>query len=300
MTTGSPPTLFAGLDGGASTSRVRVIDGEGRVIGEGAAGPASLTLGAELAATHARQALQQALDGSGFDLAACRLVCGLAGHRQAGRRAAFERLLGDVGAIEVIADGYAALLGAHGGAAGAIVILGTGSVGIGTDAAGRLRQVGGWGPVAGDEGGGNWIGRHAVRAMLRALDEAVDGRVPSPFLDAIRIALGGHHEAMLDWLADADATRFAALAPEVLHHAAAGDALAARLLDDAAIEAGRLIRLIGEDGRLPVALLGGLADALSPRLSPAIGALTVPTAADAMDGALLRARGLAPPEVYAS
>lgn len=171
----------------------------------------------------------------------------------------------------MISDGYAALLGAHGGAPGAIVIVGTGSVRLSPDAGCKIRQVGGWGPIAGDEGSGNWLGRKPVSMALRAHDHhAATARQPSPLLKAVYQTLGGEHEAILDWLANADATRFGSLAPMILDHDEKGDPVTRTLLADAASEASRLVRLAGDEGRLPVALLGGSAKALSPRIDPTL------------------------------
>src|SRR5215475_12059054 len=39
------PALFLGVDGGATRSRARIRDGEGRLLGEGEAGPANTRLG---------------------------------------------------------------------------------------------------------------------------------------------------------------------------------------------------------------------------------------------------------------
>lgn len=296
---GSMVAAFAGLDGGASKTRVRVIDVEGRVIGEGVAGPGSLTLSPEMAADNCRQALTTALAGSAVELASCRLVCGVAGHRQTEKRLKFERRLSDVAALEVISDGYAALLGAHRGAPGAIVISGTGSVGLGLDASGKIRQVGGFGPVVGDEGSGNWLGREAVRAALRAMDEVEGKAMLSPLAAALIDLMGGDHEAMLDWIAAADATRFAALVPLIVDHEVKGDALAGRLLNGAVKETCRLIRLIGRRGELPVSLMGGLASTLYSRLPPIVRSELTPPLGDPIDGALLRGRDLAPAERYA-
>lgn len=240
-----------------------------------------------------------ALAGSEVGIVSCRLVCGVAGHRQAAKRVAFERELGDVGALEVMSDGYAALLGAHQGRAGAIVITGTGSVGLSLDEHGTIRQVGGFGPVVGDEGSGNWLGRKAVRAALQAMDGSAAGEgVVSPLSASLIEHMGRRHEAILDWLAAADATRFAELVPLILRHEACGDPLAVRLLDAAVGEVCRLIRLIGRNGELPVSLLGGLASILTPRLPSDIRSTVTAPSGDAMDGALHRARGLVPREHY--
>jgi glucosamine kinase len=292
--------LLAGLDGGASRTRVRVTDEAGRVVGQGEAGPGSLTAGAETAARNARAALEQALSATGGRLLSCILVCGLAGHRQLGRRARFERFLAGSARLEVISDGYAALLGAHGGKPGAIVVVGTGSVGLRLEGDGRCRQIGGWGPVAGDEAGGSWLGREAVRLALRAGDGGeADEDADTAFLRAVRGHIGGGHEAILDWIAAADAATFAGLVPLLLEHEAMGDEAASRLIDRAVEETERLIRLAGGKHRVPVALMGGLSDTLRPRLEEAVRNRLVDPTGDAIDGALRRARGDAPPEVYA-
>jgi hypothetical protein len=47
-------------------------------------------------------------------------------------------------------------------------------------------RAGGWGPVFGDEGGGFWIGREAIRCALRAKDSGE----AAEFVSAIEKALG--------------------------------------------------------------------------------------------------------------
>jgi N-acetylglucosamine kinase-like BadF-type ATPase len=51
-----------------------------------------------------------------------------------------------------------------------VIISGTGSIAYGRNAAGEAARSGGWGYVLGDEGSGYWIGRAALRAVLRAAD----------------------------------------------------------------------------------------------------------------------------------
>ena len=299
--TSSDPSIraFAGVDGGATKTRARVIALDGSLIGEGIAGPGSLTLCPKIAANNCREALMQALGGVRLELMTCRAVCGMAGHRHPETRKAFKEHLYDVGQLEVISDGYAALLGAHKGATGGVVITGTGSVALRLDEEGVVRQFGGFGPVCGDEGGGNWLGRAVVRASLRAIDDAAGGKGElAPLAVAIVDSLGGSHEAILDWLSKADATRFAELVPIIIDYDARGDLSARQVLDDAADELKRLIRLAGRKGELSVAAVGGLADVLVARLSEDVRRGLRRPDGDAMDGALLRAAGSAPAERY--
>jgi N-acetylglucosamine kinase-like BadF-type ATPase len=81
--------------------------------------------------------------------------------------------------VQVVGDADIALYGSapHGGP-GVVVIAGTGSVCCGVNARGRRVWAGGWGPIAGDEGGGAWIARRG----LRAIAHASDGRGPKTSL----------------------------------------------------------------------------------------------------------------------
>ena len=299
MSNEPPFRAFVGVDGGATKTRARAVTLDGDLIGEGVAGPGSLTLSPDIAAANCRAALLQALGASGLTPKTCRVVCGMAGHRQPKKRQAFEHQLADLRELEVISDGYAALLGAHHGAAGGVVITGTGSVALRLDERGAVKQFGGFGPICGDEGGGNWLGRAAVRASLRALDDSVEGDVRvSQLAVAVIDHIGGVHEAILDWIANADATRFAELVPLIIHHDAEHDRLAARLLDEAAGEICRLIQLVGRSGELPVSVVGGLAGVLGARFSDKVRSRLHVPEGDAMDGALLRARRGAPADLY--
>ena len=59
-----------------------------------------------------------------------------------------------------------------------MLIAGTGSIAYGRDAEGRAARAGGWGYVLGDEGSGYWLGRQALRAVVRSSD----GRGPATAL----------------------------------------------------------------------------------------------------------------------
>ena len=62
------------------------------------------------------------------------------------------------------------ILVAGGLESGIALIAGTGSVAYGRDADGREVRAGGWGWMLGDEGGGAWVVREAVRELLRRRD----------------------------------------------------------------------------------------------------------------------------------
>ena len=69
----------------------------------------------------------------------------------------------------------------------------------------------------------------------------------------------------------------------------AADALKARFRD-AAEQIDELVRRLSECGAARVALVGGLASPIQPRLAPDVQRRQVPTQGDAVDGALHLAR----------
>ncbi|HTO12134.1 MAG TPA: BadF/BadG/BcrA/BcrD ATPase family protein [Candidatus Binatia bacterium] len=116
------------------------------------------------------------------------------------RRAAARRLGRAAARVHVISDAEAALLGAHDGRPGLLVLAGTGSIVLGRDARGRLARAGGLGPLLGDEGSAFWLGREWLRLTPAAGTRAR--------------ALGRRPDAV---------ARVAALAPRVLARARGGD-----------------------------------------------------------------------------
>ena len=116
------------------------------------------------------------------------------------RRAVARGLRGAAAQIAVISDAEAALLGAHDGRAGVLVLAGTGSIVLGRDDAGRVARAGGLGPLVGDEGSAFWLGREWLR---RTPEAAMRARALSRRSDAV--------------------ARVAALAPRVLARARRGD-----------------------------------------------------------------------------
>jgi N-acetylglucosamine kinase-like BadF-type ATPase len=70
----------------------------------------------------------------------------------------------------VVNDALIALQAGVGSAPGIVIVAGTGSIAYGRDSRGRAARAGGWGYVLGDEGSGYWMGRLALRAIVREAD----------------------------------------------------------------------------------------------------------------------------------
>ncbi|BEV53463.1 MULTISPECIES: BadF/BadG/BcrA/BcrD ATPase family protein [Burkholderia] len=254
--------LFAiGIDGGGTGTRAVLADRHGRELAQGRGGPSGLGLGIERAWASIGAACADAFTQAGlaFDWSQCALGCGLAGVNNAGWLAAF-RAQAPLGALAIESDAYTTVVGAHGGAPGLIVALGTGSIAAALDAAGPCRIAGGFGFPSGDEASGAWLG---VRALAYA-QQALDGRVPrDAFATALLAETGAQdRDALVQWSCDANQTIYARLAPIVFAHRT--HPVARALIAQAGDEIGKMIDALDPQHALPVALCGGLADALAP------------------------------------
>jgi glucosamine kinase len=182
-------------------------------------------------------------------------------------------------------DGYLAMLGAFEGGEGGVVIAGTGSIGVTYKE--RLVRVGGYGFPVSDEGSGADLGLNALRHALRTLD----GRAaPSAFSRAMLARFGNDAAEVTAWMDEASATDYATLAPIVVEHASAGDAVARRLMQDAAARIAEIVEALFAKGAPQIALIGGVAEPLKPYMPPALVARLAEPKADAMAGGILIAK----------
>ncbi|MFG3065353.1 N-acetylglucosamine kinase [Streptomyces sp. NPDC048231] len=258
--------------------------------------------GVELARTAVRAAVLPLLEGQPhLRLASvCVGAAGAAAAPEAARELA-GLLLEDLPADEVAvtSDAVTAHAGALGGRTGVVLAIGTGSVAIGIGEDGSYARVDGWGPWLGDEGSGAWIGAAGLRAALRAHD----GRGPDTALLAAAEARFGDPDRLPSALGrEGNPARTAAtFAPDVARAAAAGDAAASAVVQDAATALGEAVlaaaHRVGGDGALPVTITGGLTGLGEPLLGPLRSTLAGssrplemrPPLGDPLDGARLLA-----------
>lgn len=277
--------FFLGIDGGGTGCRAAVADASGRVLGEGAAGPANIASDLEgardniLAATS--EALTQAVGAAAVaaELPALVAGLGLAGANAAGKAQALRRAL-PFARIKVETDAIAAVKGALGDRDGIVAAIGTGSV-FAVQLGGHIRQIGGWGLVLGDEGSGAWLGRALLRQALLAADGF---RAGSPLLDKVMRDHGGADGVIAFSLAARPAD-FARLAPQVLN---ADDSIARELVAEATADVARAIHVLQRDPPLPVTFIGGLGPAYAGLLGSRWAIR--PAHGSALDGALILAR----------
>ncbi|MEM5331478.1 BadF/BadG/BcrA/BcrD ATPase family protein [Paraburkholderia sp. JHI2823] len=277
-------TWLIGVDGGGTGTRVALGDVNGIELARAAAGPSGLGLGIERAWRSIEEGCCAAFAQAGlvFDWSHCVLGCGLAGVNNPEWLAAFRAAKPPVAGLAVESDAYTTLLGAHGGAPGVVVALGTGSIAAALGEDGQCRIAGGFGFPSGDEASGAWFG---LRAIVWA-QQALDGRAAmDDFARALLAqARATDRESLIVWQSAANQTAYASLAPVVLAHRE--HPFAAKLLAEAGLEISKLIAALDPAASLPAALSGGLGQPLREWVPQAVRDRLRAPLADSTTGAL--------------
>ena len=260
-----------GVDGGGTKTEAVILDARDQVLGQGIAGPSNpLRIGIANAAAAVREAVDKACSDGHVrreDIIAAQV--GLAGARRLELSLRMREALSNLGIADVQVSGDAdiALYGATtDGGPGVVVIAGTGSVCCGVNSRGRRVWAGGWGPIAGDEGGGAWIARRAIRAIAHASD----GRGPKTSL--MSAACNYFHVTTPDDLSTAiyaptiTNERLAGFGKHVVDAAKAKDAVARDILSEGAKELGLMVAAVVrnlklENERFQVGYVGGVFNA---------------------------------------
>ncbi|MFT7677483.1 MAG: N-acetylglucosamine kinase-like BadF-type ATPase [Planctomycetota bacterium] len=253
-----------GVDAGGSGTRALLVDGAGRELGRGAAGPGNL---AEVGLTGLVACVREAGVQAGVQWPVDGLyLCG-AGiwtgeERVEVARALVEAGLGELGRVWAASDLASAQAGAFGGGAGVVLVAGTGSVAFGRDAVGGAARAGGLGPLFDDPGSGFDLGRRALGAAAQAADGRGPGTVLGERLLATLGLTGLRAVARAHLAGELDRARVAGLAPVVLEAAGAGDEVAREVLAAAtaglAQAARAVVERLEQGESLGIACQGGL------------------------------------------
>ncbi len=261
--------LVLGIDAGGTKTVCQLADEQARTLVEARGPGANLQAVGELEVEKVlHQVIDEALANSGARPAAiCLGMAGVDRPRDADIVRGILLRIGHRAQPFVVNDALIALEAGIPGAPGVVVVAGTGSIAYGRDAQGRAARSGGWGYVLGDEGSGYWLGRQALRAVVRA----ADGRGRATSLTQ-RVLTHYRVERPQDLVWEVyhgglKPTAIASLASVVGAAAAAGDALATQIIDAGAAElagaaASVARRLSLED--CPVVLAGGILRGVAP------------------------------------
>lgn len=256
--------IFIGVDAGGS-SIACAIDRDGKIVPSMGEAANLRSAGVERAA----DAIATAIRGGLRDDEFAALVVGAAGAGEPAIARALEAALRQrfsSGAIAVVEDAEIALRAAVGKGDGAVLVAGTGSIAYAHVGADTYR-VGGYGHLVGDDGSGFAIGRAVLAQMLRWYD----GRAPhSELFDAIgaRLQVDNAQQLVNRIYGEAHpVAAIAAVAPLVLERASAGERIATRIVQGAALELVDLVKALVKRakiaGEIPLVFAGGLLSANS-------------------------------------
>ena len=281
---------YLGIDGGGTKTTCAVGD-ESRLLATATAGPSNIVRVGEAQTRESLQhSVRQACAAAGIAPQQISRTCvGGSGAARPELAAIVRGFLAEIlsSPIDVVGDMQIALDAAFDTGPGVIVIAGTGSIAYGRDHEGNTARAGGWGFAIGDEGSAHWIGREAVRALLRAFDRdygsdrdhgTAENTLHASFATALCQAWGmtSHTDPARADLAHADLTLndlaraanaipppdFAALFPSV---AASKDVLALQVLSNAGRELAEVAAVVvkrlfpkEQTAPVPVAMTGGV------------------------------------------
>ena len=275
--------ILIGVDGGGTACRFALSHAGRRV--EHRAGPANVysdfpaaleTLTAGLDALAVKAGLS--------DLTGARLYLGLAGVTGAKMAEKVAAAL-PYRNVTVADDRLTAVTGALASRDGAVIGIGTGSF-LARKSGDRVTMMGGWGFVLGDEASGAWLGRRLLQHVLHV----ADGLAPATGLtEAALQQLGGIPAGLVDIARAARPAHFAALAPDILEAARAGDAAARMIMDEGAAYILRGLAALGWRPGETLCPLGGLAPHYAAFLPDEVAASFAAPAGSALDGALVLA-----------
>lgn len=290
--------LALGGDLGGTSTRILVVDADGREHGRSTAGGGNPISRPADAAAAFGAALRAAL--AGVDATRVRAaVIGVAGGsalRRAPAAAEFERAWADAGLS--CDPGYrpdlevAFAAGTH-EPDGAVLVAGTGAAAGAVRGRTLTRTADGHGWLLGDDGSGFWLGREAVRAALRTLDA---GEAHGPLVTSVLAELNaagtarGSVDRQRDRVIQAAYARpgvhLSELAPLVSAAYGNGDPQARDIVERAAAALLATLGLIRAEGEsTPVVLAGSLAGDASP-----VGAVLRALLRDRFSGVVLPAR----------
>ena len=166
------PHFVLGIDAGGTKTVCQLANDRGETLAEARRGGANLQAVGELEVEKVlHDVMEEAIGDRNITPAA--ICLGIAGVDRPGDAQVVRAIMKRIGykaRIIVVNDALVALEAGAPGQPGVVIIAGTGSIAYGRNANGEAARAGGWGFVLGDEGSGYWIGRSAIRAVLREAD----------------------------------------------------------------------------------------------------------------------------------
>jgi len=284
-------TYFLGVDGGGTNCRIRLADENLKTLADAGGGRSNLQIeNGDPAYKSISEGTREVFAKAGIDFSetANTFACfGMAGGRLPSARTAFAERDWPFAKVTVYDDIDIARAGAHGGADGAVIIVGTGSAAMAL-VDGQRHQCGGWGFHIGDQMSGAILGRELVRRAVEAGDGLVSG---SPLTDATVQTLGGSLDSVMDWsFKDRRPADYGALIPMLMDFYDKGDPVAKELVDLELSYIDAYVAWFKARGATKMAAVGGFGTRLYPLMEQRYGDFIVRPQHEPLHGAVILAK----------
>ena len=276
------------IDGGGTRCRFALSDADGLHMVEGGRANVSSDFDGTVAtilhglsdlATHAGRSVE--------NLTVLPAFVGLAGMTGPAIASRLEKAL-PLRTARYVDDRPAAVRGALGERDGVVAHCGTGSF-IAAQIDRHMRLAGGWGPVLGDEGSAQLLGRRLLWIVL----QHVDGfHAETPLIKEV-LARFGDAANIVRFAGGATPTELGALAPLVTRAAQNGDAAGRFLMAEAAGQVADCLRQLGWKPGLAICLTGGISPYYAPYLPEEMQAYIREPEAEPIQGAVALALAFA-------
>lgn len=161
-----------GIDAGGTKTVCQLADENGEVLAEARRGGANLQAVGELEVEKVLHDVMEEAIGD-LDVRPSAICLGVAGVDRPDDARVMHQIMKRIGykaRVLIVNDALVALEAGAPGLPGVVLVAGTGSIAYGRNEHNQSARAGGWGYVLGDEGSGYWIGRAALRAVLREAD----------------------------------------------------------------------------------------------------------------------------------
>ena len=228
-----------GIDGGGTKTVGILATATGQHLAEVESGPANYhVVGAAKTRAVLEAIIKELYKKTGIPpTSTVRFCLGMAGLGRPADREVIGQICDELGIHKnriLTHDAHIALVGGTEKQEGVIVISGTGAIAYGINAEGREARASGWGYLLGDEGSGYDIAIKALQAVTRAADGRGD-RTELTERVLNRLELNEPSE-LIRWTHAASRDTIAQLAEVVFDTARIADAVADRIVDEAADE----------------------------------------------------------------
>lgn len=306
---------YVGVDGGGTRCRMRLTDENLTILEEDVIdAPSNLQVRNGNAAYAAiGELIENICAKAGItpdDLTDTYACFGMAGARLKSARTAFSERSFPFASVTVLDDIDIAQAGAHEGGEGAVLIIGTGSAGMGLINGERF-QIGGWGFYVGDAMSGGILGRELVRLSLLAhegLEQASD------LTRAVMQKFNNDGNELMSWsfdnpdaraemmdlheqgvspapvgLVPARPTDYGQFVPMIFDYADRNDPVAERLIDFEHESIDQYVNWFKDRGAQSIAIVGGLGQRLIDSLIARHGPIITLPKSEPLQGAVLLA-----------